>query len=238
MARFKPLSGGTVLEVGADADGLAAEVLLAAGAGKVISTNYVPSWPASMIRGAVELRRADARDLAATIAPESVDFVFGIAVLEHIDGLAAFFAGARQVLKPGGLFCVHGGPIWTSAAGHHVFVKGEKMHYRFGIKEANPVPKWAHLTNTRDSLAELLIAREVYPPDAEAIAQNIYFSHHVNRVGYATMCETFSASPLNPIDRIEAVFQSPPDDVLAAIERGRYGDQKRYDISGLTFVAN
>jgi SAM-dependent methyltransferase len=236
MGRYRALTGATVLEIGADKDGYAAQMMIDAGASKVISSNYNANWPTGTF-GAIERQRIDARKLEDALEPESVDIIFGAAVLEHINGLAEFFAGSRRVLKPRGLFFVHGGPIWTSPKGHHVFAKGEKMHYRFGVPGANPVADWAHLLHTRASLAEELIATEIPPGDAEKIVTWIYDGESINRVGYRTMCETFDASDLEMIDRWEAAFRHPEPELLEAIERGPHSGQERYDVSGITFIA-
>jgi hypothetical protein len=78
----------------------------------------------------------------------------------------------------------------------------------------------------------------VWPADAEKIADVVYNTKKLNRVGYRTMCELFAASPLAPVDRIEGAFKAPPPAMLAAIERGPFGGQERYDVAGITFVAN
>lgn len=237
MGRYRPLAGAVVLEIGADAKSFAAQMLLDAGAARVISSNHGERWPEETI-GAIEKKRIDARKLTDVLAPQSVDIVFGIAVLEHIDGLAEFFATAKKVLRPGGLFFVQGEPIWTTHNGHHVGVIGEKAHYRFGVPGANPIPRWAHLTNTRETLPGVLEALDVYPPDAQKIADYVYTSPKINRVGYKTMCQVFDASPLTLIERKDNAFKPPPTDTLDAILRGTWGSEERYDVSGITFVAN
>ena len=236
LTRYRSLAGATVLEIGADADNISAQLLLDAGARRVISTNYRPNWP-NETNGAIERRHVDARILPDAFEGQSIDIVFGVAVLEHINGLAEFFAGSAKVLKPGGLFHVHGGPIWSSSKGHHVFVKGEAMHYRFGVPDANPIPNWAHLVSTVTTLAELLVAKGIPRGDAEKIGAYVYEGEEINRVGYRTMCETFLASPLKLIEQRDNAFDSPPDDLLVAIEHGCFGGQQRYDVSGITFVA-
>ena len=236
MARYRPFAGASVLEIGADANGFAAQMLIDAGAGRVISSNHHQNWP-NDFRGSIERRRVDARRLEDSFAPDSLDVIFGVAVMEHIDGLADFYAGARRVLKPGGLFYVHGGPIWTAAKGHHVHVRGEKAHYRFGDPKSNPVRDWSHLVRDREGLRDELLTREVHPPDAETIAQFVYESGTLNRVGYRSMCDIFGASGFNLIEQLDAAFKGPPEEILAQIERGPWGGQKRYDVSGITFIA-
>jgi hypothetical protein len=236
MSRFRSLAGATVVEIGADADGVAAQMLVDAGARHVISTNYGEKWPVETI-GAIERRRLDARLIGREMEACSIDAIFGVAVLEHIHDLADFFAGANLVLKPGGLFFVQGEPIWSSAKGHHVGLVGVEKHYRFGDPKTNPIPDWNHLIHTSSSMAEDLTSRGVHAGDAQKIAERIYDSNRINRIGYRTMSETFRASPLNLLEQIDNAFKPPAPDMLAAIERGPYGGEQRFEVSGITFAA-
>src|ERR1700761_3211749 len=184
--RYRSFEGATVLEIGADKEGFAAQMLVDAGARHVISTNFGAKWPREA-GGPIERMRLDARYMPATFAAGSVDIVFGVAVLEHIDRLDMFFEGASHVLNGGGTMYAHGGPIWTSAKGHHVGLKGEAMHYRFGTPQTNPIRDWSHLVLDKKTLAEDLAARDVPPGDAAAIAEQIYEADDRNRIGYRAM---------------------------------------------------
>lgn len=236
MARYRPLKGAVVVEVGADLDSISARMLVDAGAKRVISTNFEKRWKESA-EGPIERRRLDAREIAGAFEPGSVDIVFGVSVIEHIDGLDEFFAGARRVLAKDGLLYAHGGPIWSAAKGHHVIVKGAAAEYRFGVAEKNPIPDWAHLVHTEPSLAAALAARGVPDFDATLIARFVYRSPALNRLGYRSMCERFDASGFALLERQENAFKPPPPELLAAIERGPYGGEARYDVSGMTFIA-
>ena len=234
--RYRSFAGATVLEIGADSSGISAQMLADAGAQRVISTNFGEKWPED-INGPIERRRLDARCIAESFAEGSVDIIFGVAVLEHIDGLDAFFAGARHALSPNGMLYAHGGPIWTSAKGHHIGFIGEAKHYRFGNPDTNPIRDWTHLVLDRKTLAEDLIVRDVPANDAEKIAEQVYESDDRNRVGYRAMCAFFDASGMTLVERLDNAFKGPPPELLDAIERGPWGGQERYDVSGITFVA-
>ena len=234
--RYRSFEGATVLEIGADKEGFAAQMLVDAGARHVISTNFGAKWPHE-VNGPIERMRLDARYMPATFPAGSVDIVFGVAVLEHIDRLDMFFEGARHVLNEAGIMYAHGGPIWTSAKGHHVGLKGEAMHYRFGNPQTNPIRDWSHLVLDKKTLAEDLVARDVPPGDAAAIAEQIYEADDRNRIGYRAMGEIFDASHMTLIDKVDAAFKGPPPEMLEAIERGPWGGQGRYEVSGITFVA-
>jgi hypothetical protein len=234
--RYRPFAGATVLEIGADREGFAAQMLLDAGAKRIISTNFGAKWPHET-DGAIERMRLDARYMPATFPEGSIDIIFGVAVLEHIDRLDMFFEGARHILAEGGVMYAHGGPIWSSARGHHVGLKGEAKHYRFGNNDTNPIRDWTHLVLDKKSLAEDLIAREVPQADAEMIAAQIYESDDRNRIGYRSMCQIFEQSGMTLIERIDNAFKGPPAELLDAIERGPWGGEERYEVSGITFVA-
>jgi len=235
MTRFRALAGATVLEIGADKDSISAGMLCDAGAARVISTNFDPDWPHD-VRGAVERRPLDARLIGESCEARSLDVIFGVAVLEHIDGLGAFFAGVRRALKPGGLLFVHGGPIWSSAIGHHLKLDCGPRAYRFSDAKHNPVRSWTHLFLSKDQMTADLAAR-VPAEDAQAIASAIYDTPDQNRQGYRAINDAFAASGLSLVERFDNAFNPPPPDVREAIERGPYGGQERYDVTGVTFVA-
>lgn len=234
--RFRDFRGATVLEIGADKDGFSARMLAEAGAARVISTNFGENWPEGS-DGVVERRRLDARAIAQSFSEGSIDIVFGVAVLEHIDGLDRFFAGARHALRADGILYAHGGPIWTSAKGHHLGLIGEAKHYRFGNPETNPIRDWTHLVLGKHGLAEDLVARGVPRIDAETIAAQIYEAPDRNRLGYRSICDAFGSSGLDLIERFDNAFKQPPPELLVEIQRGPWGGQERYEVSGVTFVA-
>lgn len=236
LGRYHALSGATVLELGADLDGVSAQMLVDAGARRVISTNLDEEWRGT-VDDAVERHHLDARKIADAFEPGSIDIIFGVSLLEHIDGLEAFFAGARQTLSKNGLFYAHGGPIWSSSKGHHVIVKTDRAEYRFGMPERNPIHDWAHLFHTEESLAAVLVARGVPVSDAQVLSEFVFRSPEQNRLGYRSICERFAASGFTLIEQLDNAFKPPPPDILDAIERGPYGGEERYDVSGITFVA-
>ncbi len=101
----------------------------------------------------------------------------------------------------------------------------------------NPVRGWSHLFLSKDEMTADLAQRGVPDEDAAAIATQIYDVDDKNRKGYRAIDDAFAGSGLNLVDRIEVAFKQPPDDVRAAIERGPYRGQERYDVTGVTFVA-
>lgn len=230
------IDGKVVLEVGADWHGVSASLLVEAGAARVISSNFEPGFerrPSGDER--IERRRIDARSLSESLGPNSIDVVFGVAVMEHIFEIPRFLASAREALSPGGRFFVQGAPLWTSRKGHHVWVDGANRAYHFS-DVSNPVDDWHHLVRDREELKSDLLSKGIESGDAEAIVAFVYDSDGVNRVGYRTMCDYFANSGFREQSLIEACALPPSDDLAARITRGPYGDEERFDVVGLTFV--
>ena len=65
----------------------------------------------------------------------------------------------------------------------------------------------------------------------------IFDSDDRNRLGYRDICDAFAASGFVLIEQLDNAFKQPPPDLRARIERGPYGGQERYDVTGITFVA-
>src|SRR5450631_307955 len=84
LGTFVNLQGKSVLEIGADRDGIAANFLIDAGATEVVSTNMTPNWPINETNGKVTKMRVDGRGLSKVFDNRCFDVVFGVAILEHI----------------------------------------------------------------------------------------------------------------------------------------------------------
>jgi len=56
------------------------------------------------------------------LADESVDVIYGSAVLEHVLEYRRMFAECFRLLRSGGHLLLQGGPHWHSRVGHHLFV--------------------------------------------------------------------------------------------------------------------
>lgn len=236
LGRRVTLAGKTVLEVGADWEEVAASMLLEAGAAKVISTNFEAGWPTCVSgNGRIDRRSMDARILHESLPHHSVDVVFGIAVMEHFFEIPRFLASAWRVLKPGGTLFVQGGPLWTSALGHHVWVSGKDRPYHFN-DQSNPIPDWHHLIFDRATMFAHLVTKGVDEQDAEAIVTYVYDSQEVNRVGYRTMCSQFAQSAFRDRQLIEGKTPQPAPQLLARIKAGPWGGEECFDVTDLVIV--
>lgn len=127
--------------------------------------------------GDYEVLRARAEELP--LGDASVDAVFSSNALQFID-VEATLAQVRRVLRPGGLFYAHFGPIWSAVDGHQLeyveYAGRDLVFWRDTL-----LPPWAHLAYTRDELTGVLAS--ALPPDlVELLVWHVHDSATVNRM--------------------------------------------------------
>ena len=184
------LSGSQVLEIGGVPEQKAiAENLIYNGAQKVIQINNRKSKNRRVAAG-IEYVKMDARK--TLFSHSAFDIVFGAAVLEHMLDLQKFLYEMYRVLKAGGIIVLHGGPLWGSAWGHHLWVDCGDSKYRFN--DVNPLPNWSHLYMDNKMMAEYL-SKEGIPKDhAQKIVHWCYESEEINRLMYEDYIKIFDSS--------------------------------------------
>ncbi len=237
LAKQCDLKNTMILEIGSDAQLDGATILSEMGARLIIASNRGEAWskapapPRTFIATGVDGRQLQ-------IGSDSIDAVLGTAVLEHINDLPSAFAEFRRVLRPGGLLCLHGGPLWSCGKGHHVWVDIEGMSYRFNDDKINPVPLWAHLRYDEPGLLEVLVKEKSLPTShAAAIAKWIFRTSDLNRVTYDAIIDAAGLSGFDIIEKKELTWHEPDDHVLDAIARhGHYGRGERFDVSDVRLV--
>jgi SAM-dependent methyltransferase len=90
------------------------------------------------------------------------DVVFSQNVLEHVHGLEQAWAEMKRVLKPGGTFFCHFGPLWSHSFGHHWYSETDDSF-------SSPVPPYGHLSLTRTELLQLARSgTKVFTPERAA----------------------------------------------------------------------
>jgi SAM-dependent methyltransferase len=230
------LAGRKILEIGGDRWRYMSNRFVELGADQIDTINIVPAWPDKVfIAPKIFSQKLDCRKLTDAYEEASFDLVFGVAVGEHITGIDAFLEQAKRVLRPGGLLYLHGGPIWSSGKGHHLFHRFEGRHYKFSDKDC-PVLGWEHLMNDAASLAALLEERGLPVSHAESIARWIYETTDQNRYCHSHICSFFDNSGLERVLRHDNAFGAPnPDQLSAMVARG-YSPDERFDVSGVTHV--
>lgn len=124
-----------------------------------------------------EVRTAPAEQMP--LADESVDAVFSSNALQFVD-VERVLAEVARVLRPGGLFYAHFGPIWSGVDGHQLeYVRYDDRD--LGFWRDTLLPPWAHLAYARDELAELL--RSGLPADlVELLVHHVHDSDTINRL--------------------------------------------------------
>lgn len=185
-----------VLEIGPDPDFAVANHLCARYDARVYTIGAWPVKDLSPLAAGVSFLQEDATDMP--FRDGLFDLVVGLSLLEHVTDMPALAAEIARVLTPDGRAFLTGGPLWTSAVGHHLWVSVDGTHYRFN-DASNCIPPWAHLTMTREALRDLLCERTPSPGHADAIVAMVYESPLLNRQSpqeiMAAFRQDFSFSP-------------------------------------------
>lgn len=230
------LRGKRVLEVGGDARGETARMLLDCGAREVVVTNRAHGVRNARIDERIEFRVVDARALHQAFSPASFDAAFGVAVAEHIPEPELWTGSLVRVLVPGATALVHGGPIWSGPHGHHVWVSRDGRDYHFS-KPGNPLAPWQHLFHDERSLAEALIRDKNLPPShAEAISAWVYRDPNINRIPYSALVRRMGASGMIVAEVIDNIYRRPDEVEEARLATCSLGPDERYEVSGAAFV--
>ena len=134
----------------------------------------------------VSVQTLDARTV--DLERESVDFMFSIALMEHIAELEQCLEAVTRALRPGGVYFYIQAPFWTCAQGHH-YRHSDDTTYDF-------IPKYSHLTHDRDDFFELLSSGPTPPFDVAECADTIYGRPDLSRLGLRATRAIVDAGPL------------------------------------------
>lgn len=230
------LAGARILEIGGDRWKYMSNRFVELGADQIDTINIVRRWPDKVfIAPKIFSQKLDCRRLTDAYEDNSFDLIFGVAVGEHITGIDVFLEQAKRVLRPGGHLFFHGGPVWSSGKGHHLFHCVEGKQYKFSDKDC-PVLNWEHLMHDATSLCALLKERGLPPSHAESIAEWIYATTDQNRHCHSEICSFFEKSGLDFVLRHDNAFESPSATMISAIVAKGYSANERFDVSGVTHV--
>lgn len=122
--------------------------------------------------GNLSVVKHDARDLQI-FGADTFDFVFSIAVMEHIHELREHLAEVYRVLAPGGTYWFIEGPFWSCSSGHH---------YKKLSGGRCPIPRYAHLSHTPDELRALLLGEGSSKEEADHIVARVYDRPDLSRL--------------------------------------------------------
>ena len=162
--------------------------------------------PATEGQPNVAVATLDARTIE--LPPESADFIFSIALMEHIAELDQCLHAVWRALRPGGVYFYVQAPFWTCAQGHH---------FRHALDETYEfIPKYAHLTHDRDGLAALLRAGPTPPFNIERCVEHIYGRRDLSRLGRTETREIVARGPLELVSWKELPDRRYDDELARA----------------------
>lgn len=170
-------SGRNILDLGCDPQLRLGRYLVEEGAGSVYGLNALAHNKPGEVDRNLFFVHGDAASIP--LPKESFDWVLGIAVLEHFSDVPGVMCEVARILKPGGKYCLHGGPFWNSPKGHHLYVKIEDTLYRFNDEQC-PLPDFSHLSMQAHELRAFLSGK-VQERHVERIVENVYQASFINR---------------------------------------------------------
>jgi SAM-dependent methyltransferase len=236
FARCVPLRGAQIMEIGTDPELRVVRYLIAEGVSRIVGVNPLLDSDGaqaleSELKGRIELRGVDA---TATGCPSGAfDAIFSVATLEHVLDLPSMLDEAFRLLKPGGVFYSHFGPIWSGAKGHHVLAKVGQAEVMHSVPEKNPLPDFSHLLLSPDELGRALQGR-VDSVLIAPIVEWVYESTLINRLFYHDYVRIFSASKLR-VARIRGE-KDPVEPQLGRVLGFRYPHETQFDVTNAEVV--
>lgn len=179
------IKGARVVEIGGDFHMVSARLFAANGAAEVITTSLANSFSVKPLPSGVRCEPVDFSRVA--VAENSVDIVYGVAVLEHLPSVDKVAQSIDRLLTQDGVAHLHGCPLWGGPDGHHLWLYENQVAgreavgidpsqplYRFNDRARNPVPDWAHLVNSPAELAAILVEAGLPAANADAAVDFVY----------------------------------------------------------------
>jgi 2-polyprenyl-3-methyl-5-hydroxy-6-metoxy-1,4-benzoquinol methylase len=229
FCRVADVSGKTVLEIGSDAGLEAISLLKGRGAKHLIASNMEAHFRDMPSVEDIEVIHMDARDATSLIKQGSIDLIFGIALLEHVNHLDEFLRQMHAIVRPGGKVVLAGSPIWSCDTGHHIWLEDGETRYVFNNPEFCPVPRWAHLYLDPAAMTRVLREKGVSEGHIDKLIYDIYYGSNLNRVGMSQMKQSLRASPFTTAV-IETSYPSiPPRDVMAKLRAANWSEEDVQD---------
>ena len=231
------IKGKNILEIGGDVSCAVAKHLIENGAAHVTSINIDSRFSDREIDGNISTRKLSATEVSKFFAQGTFDLIYGYAVLEHIKDTALLLQELQSILKQDGFLYIHGGPIWTSARGHHVWVDGVEDSYRFNNKRKNPIENWYHLIFTPEEMKHYLAERNISIEDAERIIHYIYHSSDICRIGHADLLDEFYQCDLKMLEVTQSYGAAQIDDEVRSRLNKIYQDKTHdYSVESVNFL--
>lgn len=236
LSNISNINGKKVLEIGGDLKHETADYLIEMGASHVTSINIHPKVSTQKISDKLSTVNLDATKLLSYFESETFDIVFGVAILEHIHNTELLLDQIYSVLKPNATALLHGGPIWTSAIGHHTWVECDQTKYRFNDK-TNPIPDWHHLILNFNEMIDFLInEKNLTRQHAISVANYIYKDTDLSRMSYSDYINAFKKSKFRTIMIYEDSGKPIPENLVEKLKRTKYKNQKEFEVVALQFI--
>jgi len=186
FARRFDIRDATILELGGN---LAADLQGAAGLWVALDER----------RAALESdeHAVQARCEAIPMRSGAVDAVFSCNALQFVD-VGSTLSEVRRVLRPGGVFYAHFGPIWSGIDGHQLeYVTHEGVDLVFWRDPL--IPPWGHLLFDEVELRDILLAK-LDPGLVETVVHHVYVSDTINRLFFEDYIEIVLKSGLEWVE--------------------------------------
>lgn len=203
------VSDKKVLEIGGVPPFSVSKFFINKGAFDVQIININKSIENSFIDHHIKYQYMDARRM--NFPDNHFDVIFGVAILEHINNIDMLFLECARVLKPGGHLYLHGGPLWSSYVGHHLYMDVDNVNYRF--LGNNPIDPWDHLILSEDQLNNKLRKLNIDSSHVIKIVNQIYRSDFINRLFPEDFIYELQKSKLKIIDCKLTKWRGMPSDV-------------------------
>ncbi len=168
-----------VVELGSDLELKTAIGIRKLGAKKVLCFN--PDFPDDLTSKdtRIVVSKNDGADTG--LPSNSVDVVFGFALLEHVQEPRKIVEEIKRILKPQGIAYLEGCPIWSGPVGHHVWHQFPDKFYKFS-DETNPFSMWEHLYYDTEEQIETALRNKGIPEiHSKSIADFIINSTFISR---------------------------------------------------------
>ena len=193
MLRKRPVI--RVPDMGCDCSGRQLREIVKLIGGTAVGINTPADFPAAEAVATagqrVQLLRMDGMQLQ--FPAESFDLVISANVIEHVPDPVRFIHEAARVLKPDGVCYMETAPVWTGPRGHHIMESmiAENCPAETAFRDDGTViPDWAHLTLTRQQLAERLSER-LQPETCRYILHYLYGTDDLNRRPWSVIRSAF-----------------------------------------------
>lgn len=158
------------------------------------------------------------------------DVVFSISTFEHVTSLKKTLDVIYKILKPQGFLLSQYEPIFSCAAGHHVWISED---YNFNNM---PEIEHMHLLYDRDEAQLFLNTIGRFNEEIrKKIIEQAYDSKIINRFMLNDHLNAFRDAKFNKYE-IEYFFIHPAPEDRLKILCEKYG-QMRYDVRGIKYIA-